>query len=815
MKGKGIAFWSFFGCFLCFSVVVTADGSRQSIVVDPTLTFFLNSPYLQQIGIQLETVERNPQRLEGEVELLLDDAAPVGLVETIRGKDFANSTIRLQPAIQIIAASGRAVVSELVWANDLSVEEAASLRSASPVNHLPVLELRGYRVGHGVGIIAGAESIRITRALAEALGDHSLAGVSLGLATLNGVDSERIGAESHANVAGPLQVADEIQSDGSVAAPGPDMTFCQIYGLQQYGRLGDIVGLALATTSWNIGGRDMIWMNNPDPRHPMIVWNLYRLKNDRFEQIGMSHVKHGFFALGDAQCGGQCTFEPGHGPGDWLGQNCTDTYSSSLNASQSGLGPRYEINPWTGGYTYAGSHLSTSHSHNAIQHRCQVRDNDLVASQNPGAVYYADGQYITTDDVNPVNSIGYKQVTPSGAAGGNWSFSMSGSGTLPVTGPAIYAWSGATFTTLAQQVPVVRFSSPDGRCILGAKATDLGGGQWHYEYALYNLDMHRKAGSFNIPLPNGVNVSNVGFSAVMHHDEPYQNTPWTPVIDSNGITWSTTNNPIRWGMLYNFRFDCDAPPADVTVTVGLYEPGTPNSISGTTVGPFISDPAPNLMADPSGLQKSRFITTMVPPASTASAGVPTAIRVTLSNLHDVNPPYSGGPATDFSSFEGQVRWVGPPTEYPESASNPETFHAATLQCSPFYQDWSTVGLLHITGAEILPSSVYTLQNVAVSCMGNEGSCTEVSDALEVATTRWADVVEPFSPPSGTVQPDLSDVSALVDKFRNAPGAPPKVQALLAGNVPDLQGDLDFSQISAAVDAFRGIPYPNPGPVSCP
>lgn len=622
-------------------------------------------------------------------------------------------------------------------------------------------------------------------------------------------------------------------SEGGVAVPGPDVTFCQLYGLQQVGRLGDVVGLAIATTSWNIGGRDLIWMQNPDPRHPMIVWNVYRLMNDRFEQIGMSHVKHGFFALGDTQCGaGGCTYEPGHSMGNWLGQNCTDTYTTGLNAQQGGLGPRYEINPWTGGYSYSGSHLSVSHSHNAIQHRCQVRDSDLLPAQNPGAIYIAEGQYIHLEDVNPENSISWKSVTPSGVAGGTWNFAMSAATVRPVIGPAIYAWSGATQTVLAQQVPLVRPGSPDGRCILAQKSTDLGGGIWHYEYALYNLDMDRKVRSFFVPLPAGLSASNVGFHAVQHHGEPYTNSPWTVTTDALGITWSTTysgplgsssppnlpptlpDNPLRWGMLFNFWFDAPAPPGDIDVELGLYEPGTPASISGSTQGPFLTNPAPNLLADPTGLQKSRFISVMVPQAVTAGV-IPTALRLTLTSLHHVNPPYTGGIATDFSAFEGQTRWVGPPTQYTESSSDATTFYAATTQCTPFYTDWSTLGLLHITGPEIIPSSVYTLANVAVSCQGNEANCADVSEPLEVVTTRWADVVLPFNPPSLTVQPDLGDVSALVDKFRSAPSAPIKVQALLAGDMPDLDGDVNFTQISAAVDAFKGLPYPNAGPSPCP
>jgi hypothetical protein len=126
-----------------------------------------------------------------------------------------------------------------------------------------------------------------------------------------------------------------------------------------------------------------------------------------------------------------------------------------------------------------------------------------------------------------------------------------------------------------------------------------------------------------------------------------------------------------------------------------------------------------------------------------------------------------------------------------------------------------VGVLHITGREVVPSSVYALQNVSINCQGNEAGCSEVSAGLELTTNRWADIVAPFASETPTVQPDISDVSALVDKFRNAPGAPIKVQALLVDEVPNMDGDVDFTQISAGVDAFRGMPYPQVGPVACP
>jgi hypothetical protein len=88
--------------------------------------------------------------------------------------------------------------------------------------------------------------------------------------------------------------------------------------------------------------------------------------------------------------------------------------------------------------------------------------------------------------------------------------------------------------------------------------------------------------------------------------------------------------------------------------------------------------------------------------------------------------------------------------------------------------------------------------------------------VTVSTSRWGDVATPYNPPDPSDQPSISDVSALLDKFRNATGAPTKARTLLAGvpGNPDgeithsiLNVDYGFSHISACIDAFRGDPYP--------
>ncbi len=191
-------------------------------------------------------------------------------------------------------------------------------------------------------------------------------------------------------------------------------------------------------------------------------------------------------------------------------------------------------------------------------------------------------------------------------------------------------------------------------------------------------------------------------------------------------------------------------------------------------------------------------------------GANTAIRVRLSSLHHVNPPYTGGPSIPFTSFEGQVRWVAPPVQYIESTASGITYHSSVLQCDPNYQDWGSILRLHVKGSAIVPSSIYDVEVLAESCMGNEADCADILDSYTIKTTRWGDVETPYNPPSATIQPDLGDVASLVNKFRSAPGAPTKARALIAGadefgNIDSLV-DLSLAHVSVCVDAFRGRVY---------
>ena len=94
---------------------------------------------------------------------------------------------------------------------------------------------------------------------------------------------------------------------------------------------------------------DVDWFALPNNDHPFIPQNLYRMSGgatntDRFEHLGQSWGKHAFTAASSNTCGFGCN---GVG-GQHLGSGCSDAYGASLNGSQTGIGSRAWVNPFTG-----------------------------------------------------------------------------------------------------------------------------------------------------------------------------------------------------------------------------------------------------------------------------------------------------------------------------------------------------------------------------------------------------------------------------------------------------------------------------------
>jgi hypothetical protein len=211
----------------------------------------------------------------------------------------------------------------------------------------------------------------------------------------------------------------------------------------------------------------------------------------------------------------------------------------------------------------------------------------LDPALNPGASYFVEGHYISADDAmaeNGGNNASYREVTVSGSGG---VFDITLTGSTIQQAAAINAWTDFDPAVKGDTVKVPE----DGEFVVQSNAIDLGNGMWNYEYALHNLSSHRAAGSFSVPVVQGAVIENIGFHDVDYHSgEPYDGTDWTAevVVGAGGaaLVWSTDShsvnpnaNALRWGTLYNFRFDSDLPPVFANATIGLFLPGTPDEIS--------------------------------------------------------------------------------------------------------------------------------------------------------------------------------------------------------------------------------------------
>jgi len=150
---------------------------------------------------------------------------------------------------------------------------------------------------------------------------------------------------------------------------------------------------------------------------------------------------------------------------------------------------------------------------------------------------------------------------------------------------------------------------------------------------------------------------------------------------------------------------------------------------------------------------------------------------------------------------------GPPQSGP--------YKAARLQCTPYYWDWKPEGLITVVGADIAPSSEYSVQVYGASCMGAEAGCTAVSPAVTMFTRRSGDVEVPFNPPSVSSQPDVTDIAQLVNKFKNLSGAMVKSISQLQPNLPELNADINALDIVAVVDSVKGLKWAFSGPCACP
>ena len=370
---------------------------------------------------------------------------------------------------------------------------------------------------------------------------------------------------------------------------GPDVVAWCIGGqggfdFDYYGSSGGVGGYSMATVSCNYGDQEANWYGGTD-QSPVISQNAFRLKDGRFEQIGMQcFMKHSFCALSEPGCGSCQSTNC-----DTLGIGCADTYWAGLNSN--GTAPRSDVNAYTGEYAYPFTHSPSGPS--SIRGNLQIDNDDVEPSSNPGARYFIEGQYLTEDDAtwgNQMNNaswreIGFNSVSSPYAIG-------SGPSATNVGEPAILAWA-----SIDPSVEITEAMAPeDGMIIVGAKVFDNGDGTYDYEYAIHNLNCHRSIGSVDIPT-GSASISSVGFKDINYNSgEIYDGTDWTNSVVPGTVSWNTetydqnpNGNALRWGTMYNYRFTATSAPQAGNIELGLFKPGGPDSFVVMSVVP--ADPA--------------------------------------------------------------------------------------------------------------------------------------------------------------------------------------------------------------------------------
>ncbi len=468
--------------------------------------------------------------------------------------------------------------------------------------------------GHQYNYDATAQSLSITggrllisKQFARTLGVPSEAGslagtLSIGAAMQPIQIDQLVRGETKSMVLPPMQ--DAAGPGVPNLVPGPDVIVGDVENVAQFNSpVGTQVGLAIGTDSCNNGDQPVDWLAMPNTDHPVVPQNLYRMSggannDERFEQIGQSWMKHTFLALQEAVCG-TCNTSPPCNPGPQLCPGCSDPYTSGLNGDQNSIGSRAWVNPFTGSFPSSANNHS-GHSHDNVSHRIRTEVDDLNPALNSGATYFGEAAYISPHEYtwcqshpaecNMFNNVSYRRFSVSG---GPTIFNFSAVGSTVRMQPAIMAWA-ATGATVTQYQPD---PGNDGILFVGYKVTGPNNGVWHYEYAIYNENLDNGIQYFQIPVFSGVNISNVGFHAPPQEpgwandgtfmNQGYSSTPWSVDQQLSHIQWSSETfaqnqnaNAIRWGTLYNFRFDAQAPPHNVpNAFVGFFKTGTAMAVA--------------------------------------------------------------------------------------------------------------------------------------------------------------------------------------------------------------------------------------------
>jgi hypothetical protein len=342
-------------------------------------------------------------------------------------------------------------------------------------------------------------------------------------------------------------------------------------------------------------------------QHPYLIWNLYRIDaQGRIEQIGRSGVKHAFLTINTG-----CDDNPSNG--HILGRGCADVYGTGNNDSIGDLGPRSELIPSTAqwgrcGSVYdadcnsvrdSGSPCSNVGTGNCSTwaFRLQVQESKIDPAANAGATYFAESWYVVRQDINILNTMQSRPVSF------NWTGSAwSSSNSTPLRlGPAIGRWVAPDTSNPNERS--IDLKTNEGQLRVAMRVTDLGGGQYRYDYAVMNMDFARAVtqgsepnlrvlrnngfNSFSLPFPPSANFSAGEFA----DGDIDAGNDWSLSRQGSALVWQASGtgqapvNPLNWGTLFRFSVVTDQAPQSGTVSLGIAETGQPASLSAPVLVP--------------------------------------------------------------------------------------------------------------------------------------------------------------------------------------------------------------------------------------
>lgn len=374
-------------------------------------------------------------------------------------------------------------------------------------------------------------------------------------------------------------VACAIASCAVAQGTGADVAVGDLPDVLRLGQSGGITAYSIGTYSCNTGTVPLQW-NRFTPQHPVIAQNIYRIKDGRFEQIGLGWLKHGYFAEIDSLCS-TCIIPPGYN-GQQLGVGCADLYTASINSNQNQAGPRSQVNALTGVFTYPVDYTGFPAAQATIGRRVQVLNGDVDPALNAGARYFIEAHYVTADDAgagNGANNASYREAVVSSPS----TFAMSTTGSTVRELPAIYAWASDPLVTVTSQT-----ISGVGTIAVGSRVEPLGDGLWRYTYAVHNLDCDRAVGGLSMQISTCAMISEPWSRLPQYHSgEIWGNQPWDFSSGAGQVGWAAPEtfgqNPntsaIRWSSAGSFEFVAGRPPTWRSVAITLFKPGSPSVTS--------------------------------------------------------------------------------------------------------------------------------------------------------------------------------------------------------------------------------------------